>query len=105
MTAPVPLAILPVDELGLDILPTAIGTPKSLLVAKILPQIEPAHYVLGLYPPVQVIVHMSCIEVGLMNHRPVRPQALCRGLCHLANDGFHLCEHDRIAQHKRCLMH
>ena len=41
----------------------------------------------------QVIVHVACRKVGLVNHGTVRTQALLAGLSHLEHDGFHPVQH------------
>jgi hypothetical protein len=53
MTAPVPFAVFPVDEVLLDILPATECLLQGILIAEMLIEIEPAHHVLGLYPPVE----------------------------------------------------
>ena len=97
MAAPVPFAILPVDQLVLDILPTANSPLVGFLIAEMLPDVEPSHDILRLHPPVEVVIHMACIEVGLMDHRTVRTQSLLRGLRHFPDNGFHTFQHIRIA--------
>ena len=53
MTAPVPFAVFPVDEVLLDILPAAEGFLQGILVVEMLIEVEPAHDVLGLNPTVE----------------------------------------------------
>ena len=104
MTTPKPLSPIPVNELPFDIIPTTKGLLKSIFVTKMLIDIVPAYHILGLYPPMEVIVHMTCIEVGLVNHRTVRAQSLGRGISHHANDRLHTSQHLWVAQDKCSLV-
>ena len=56
MAAPVPLAILTVDQIVLDILPAAEGLPECSLIVEVLIDVVEAYDTLSLYPPVQVVV-------------------------------------------------
>ena len=76
MSAPEPLTILVVNELGLDVVPAALGLLQGGFVAEVLVDVHPPYDVLGLNPPVEVVVNMSCIEISLVNHRTVGTQAL-----------------------------
>ena len=54
--APMPFAALMVDEICLDVIPTAQGFSQSSVITKVLIEIHKANYRLGLYPPVAVVV-------------------------------------------------
>ena len=74
MTTPMPFSILPINELGLDILPAIDGSVESRRITKMLPDIKPSHYILCLYPPMEIIIYMTCRQVSLMNHSPIGSQ-------------------------------
>ena len=82
-----------------------LGLLQGIFIVEVLPQVEPAHHILGLHPPVQVVVHMTGVEVSLVDHRAVGAQALGRCLCHHAHDRLHLGQHLLVAQHEGSLMH
>jgi hypothetical protein len=97
MAAPEPLALLTVDEILFDILPAADSSAKGLFIAKILIDVHPADNILGLYPPVQVVIDTPGIEVCLMNHGTVRTKALFRSMSNLKDNRFHLAEYRWVA--------
>ena len=97
--------MLAIDEVTLDVVPATEGLLQGVLVVEVLVEVEPAHDVLGLHPPVEVVVHMARVEVGLVNHRAVGIEPLLGGFRHFTHDGFHLFQHRLVAQHERCLVH
>ena len=105
MAAPVPLAMLLINQILLDIRPTAESLFQGFLIAEVLVDVIPPYHVLGLHPPMEVVILMASVQIGLMDHGTIRTQALFRGFSHLADDGLHLGQHLRVAQHKGRLMH
>ena len=93
MAAPEPFAVLPVDELGLDIRPATHGFLQCFLITKILVDVIPSYHILGLYPPVEIVINMTRVKVCLMNHATIRAQSFLRSLSHLTDNGLHLVEH------------
>ena len=54
-----PFAMLPVDNLSLDIIPALDCMLQGQFIAKMLIDIEPPDDILSLYPPMEVIVDMA----------------------------------------------
>ena len=104
MAAPMPLATLPVDKVGLDILPTLDGTLPRGFVAEMLVDVDPAHDVLGLYPPVQVVVLTAGVEVGLVDHGAVGVESFRRRLGHHPHDRLHFGQHVAVVKDQRGLV-
>ena len=100
-----PLTMLIINDLRLDVVPAFLGSCKGFLVAEVLVEIEPAHDILGLYPPVEVVVDVTCVEVCLVNHRTVGTQPFLAGFCHFADNGFDTRQHLSVAQDEGSLVH
>ena len=64
MAAPVPLAMIVVDEILLDVIPTTGRLLQGLLIAEMLPEIEPSYDILSLNPPMEVVIHMTSIRLA-----------------------------------------
>jgi hypothetical protein len=60
MAAPIPLAMLIVNQVVFDILPTTAGLLKCSLIMEILVDVVETHYRLSLNPPMEVIILSSC---------------------------------------------
>ena len=93
MTTPEPFAMIPVYQLCLDIFPATYCLLQGFLVTELLIEVKPPYYILSLYPPMQVIIHMPCREICLMNHRAVWTKSFLRCLCHHTDYRFHLGKH------------
>ena len=92
IAAPEPFAEFVVDEVVLDVLPTAEGFVACGFVAEMLVDVEETYDGFGLYPPMAVSINMARIDIGFVGHRTVRVEPLFRSLCHKPYDGFHLFE-------------
>ena len=76
MAAPIPFAMLIVNQVVFDILPTTAGLLECSLIMEILIDIIETHYRLSLNPPMEVIILSSCSQVGFVDHRAIGIQSL-----------------------------
>lgn len=105
IAAPEPFAILPVDEVFLDVLPALQAFFQSILITKILVNVKEANNGFGLYPPVTVGIDMARVEVSLMGHRAVGVEPLLACLCDKTDDGFDFLKYFLVAKDESSLMH
>ena len=72
-TAPKPFTMFIVYQVLFDVFPAVQSTLQRLLVTKILIDVQSSYDVLSLNPPMQVIVHITSIQIGFMYHASIRP--------------------------------
>ena len=68
VTAPVPFAKVVVDEIILNILPTAVSLLKGILITEVLVDVIEADDGFCLYPPMAVGIYIASIKISLVRH-------------------------------------
>ena len=97
ITAPIPFAVFPVDEVALDVLPAAQSMLQGFGVAKVLVDVEETDYGFGLYPPVTVSIDVASIKVCFVGHRAVGVEAFLACLGNKTDDGLDFLEYLFVA--------
>ena len=100
--APVPFAVLLVDDSGLAVVPASEGLFKGFGLSEMLPEIEAAYDRLGLYPPVEVSIYM--VSGLFIDHGAFLVETFHGCLVDIRYDFIHSCKDLGVSEHESSLV-